>query len=124
MIKATRCTLGRIDHGHDREDPLRTLIHQRARRRPTMTTSAAFASLDESLSRRLAGVSAFLALVLAVTLCPAAHGRVWVDTGPPGSGSTLPLVLDPSNPATIYTASSGARVQKSTDGGQSWSETS
>jgi hypothetical protein len=48
--------------------------------------------------------------------CPSS----WTSIGPYGS-PTFAEVIDPSHPDTIYTASEGAGVRKSTDGGLTWS---
>jgi photosystem II stability/assembly factor-like uncharacterized protein len=44
----------------------------------------------------------------------------WTNIGPYGS-PTRPIVIDPTHPDTIYTASEGAGIRKSTDGGTTWS---
>jgi photosystem II stability/assembly factor-like uncharacterized protein len=50
-------------------------------------------------------------------LCPSS----WTSIGPYGSPTRGGIVIDPSHPDTIYTASEGAGVRKSTDGGTNWS---
>ena len=49
-------------------------------------------------------------------LCPSS----WTSIGPYGS-PVFAEVIDPGHPETVYTASEGAGVRVSTDGGVSWS---
>src|SRR3989442_732771 len=45
-------------------------------------------------------------------------GSSWVKSGP--TAATFALVIDPSNPAILYSAGTG--IFKSSDGGASWNE--
>jgi photosystem II stability/assembly factor-like uncharacterized protein len=45
----------------------------------------------------------------------------WISHGPDGRGITA-LVVDPATPTTLYAASNGTGVFKSSDGGRSWIE--
>lgn len=65
----------------------------------------------------------FLILLLLVALPVFAGKGVWTPVGPPGAGTFSELVLDPSNPSTLYAVSFGhdrSGIWKSVDSAESW----
>jgi hypothetical protein len=64
-----------------------------------------------------------LALTFLVALSPQrllGAGGEWTHTGP-ARGGIRALVIDPTNPATVYAGTSGGGVFKSSDSGGTWS---
>src|ERR1700682_1946038 len=69
-----------------------------------------------AMSRR---INLFLLLGIACLSYPAAE--TMASIGPPGADSEG-IAVDPNDPNTVYLASYGGGVAKTTDGGASWSE--
>ncbi|MEI7870383.1 MAG: hypothetical protein WCI11_21105 [Candidatus Methylumidiphilus sp.] len=61
-------------------------------------------------------------ILLSVSPATSATANQWISVGPYG-GQAVEIVIDPSNPATLYVGTPGAGVYKSTNGGQSWNQT-
>lgn len=72
------------------------------------------------MKRGLAGLVFILALIQPVRVAGAAE---WQPVGPEG-GTVLSLAADPSAPSTLYAATDGGGVFKSTDGAATWSHAS
>jgi photosystem II stability/assembly factor-like uncharacterized protein len=80
-------------------------------------------------SRKIALLTLTLAMLAGTHLVPAFAQRTirpqaghWIRTGGPGSAATFTLVIDPSDPFTLYRGGPGG-VSKSVNGGGSWKET-
>src|SRR5262245_52109652 len=75
---------------------------------------------------RASGTTSFslFCLIVAVTFVGSVSNtlgsepNVWTSIGPDGGGINA-LAIDPQNPRTLYSATSGG-IFKSTDGGESW----
>jgi hypothetical protein len=60
---------------------------------------------------------------MAILSSGVAHGGVWTSHGPRG-GIVRALAVDPTNPSTVYAATSSGGIFKSTNGGNAWSSSS
>lgn len=73
--------------------------------------------------RRSRNAVSFLILLVLLALPVFAGKGVWTPVGPPHAGTFSELVLDPSNPSTLYAVSFGhdsSGIWKSVDSGESW----